>query len=258
MVNEPFRMKGKLSVTFLGHATILIEMNGVRLLTDPLIRNFVGPLRRQFPLPDPKKLKVDIVLISHLHGDHLDLLSLKRLGYHTRLIVPYGAGRYLHSRRFFNVEELKEGESFDMGEVRVSPTPAVHAGRNLPWRPKVEPMGFLIEGTHKIYFAGDTDIFPEMSNIGKKLDLAFLPVWGWGPNLGRGHMDPHRAAEALVLLQPSVAIPIHWGTYGPIGFGLFRPWFLTQPPLEFAQIAAKITPDVKVEVLQPGQSFELN
>lgn len=246
------------SVTYLGHATILIEMNGVRLLTDPLLRKFLGPLRRQYPLPDPKKIIVDIVLISHLHGDHLDLPSLEKLGKNTRLIVPEGAGRYLSSHRFVNVKELKNGESFDLGDVRISPTLAMHAGRNLPWRPTAEPMGFLIEGTHKIYFAGDTDIFPEMSDIGKKLDLAFLPVWGWGPNLGKGHMDPRRAAEALLHLQPRVAIPIHWGTYTPIGFSLFRPWFLTQPPLEFARIAANITPNVKVMVLQPGQSFDLN
>jgi L-ascorbate metabolism protein UlaG (beta-lactamase superfamily) len=233
VVNEPLTMKGKTTVTFLGHSTVLVEMNGVRLLTDPLLRVYVGPLRRQIPLPDPEMLKVDIILISHLDGDHLD------------------------SRRFMNVEEMEEGESFDIGKVRVTATPAIHGGRNLPWTPIIEPMGYLIEGTHEIYFAGDTDIFPEMSAIGKKLDLAFLPVWGWGPSLGEGHMDPLRAAEALLHLQPSVAIPIHWGTYIPIGFGLFRPWFLSQPPQDFAKHAANIAPHVKVQVLQPGQSLDL-
>lgn len=249
--------KGKTSVTYLGHSTILVEIDGVRILTDPLLRVFVGPLRRQFPLPDPKTLNVDIILISHLHGDHLDLPSLKKLGRDTQLLVPKGAGRYLNSRRFTKVEEMEEGESFDVGEVKVSATPAIHGGRNLPRRPKVKPMGYLIDGTHEIYFAGDTDIFPEMSDIGQKLDLAVLPVWGWGPNLGEGHMDPIQAARALLHLQPDVAIPIHWGTYSPIGFGLFRPWFLSQPPLEFAQHVAIIAPNVKVRVLQPGQSLDL-
>lgn len=250
-------MKGKTTVTYLGHATILVEMNGVRLMTDPLLRANVGPLRRQYPLPDPRMLDIDIVLISHLHGDHLDLPSLKKLGQDTQLLVPRGAGRYLKSRNFNNVEEMEEGESFDIGRVRVSTTPAHHAGRNLPWTPVIEPLGYLVEGTHEIYFAGDTDIFPEMSAIGKKLDLAFLPVWGWGPNLGKGHMDPRRAAKALLHLQPSTAIPIHWGTYSPIGFGFFRPWFLSRPPLEFVKQAALIAPNVMVQVLQPGQSFNL-
>lgn len=250
-------MKGKTTVNFLGHSTVLVEMSGVRLLTDPLLRVYVGPLRRQIPLPDPEMLKIDIIIISHLDGDHLDLPSLKKLGQDTQLLVPRGAGQYLNSRRFMNVEEMEEGESFDIGKVRVTATPAIHGGRNLPWTPIVEPMGYLIEGTHEIYFAGDTDIFPEMSAIGKKLDLAFLPVWGWGPSLGEGHMDPLRAAEALLHLQPSVAIPIHWGTYIPIGFGLFRPWFLSQPPQDFAKHAANIAPHVKVQVLQPGQSLDL-
>lgn len=257
MVNESSNMNGKPSITYLGHATILIELNGIRLLTDPLLRVYVGPLRRQHPLPDPKGLDIDIVLISHLDGDHLDLPSLKKLGQDTQLLVPRGAGGYLNSRKFTHVEEMEEGESFDIGGVRVSTTPAIHGGRNLPWTPIVEPMGYLIEGTHEIYFAGDTDIFPEMSAIGKKLDLALLPVWGWGPNLGKGHMDPLRAAKALLLLQPEVAIPIHWGTYIPIGFGFFRPRFLSQPPLDFAKYAADIAPNVKVQVLQPGQSFDL-
>jgi L-ascorbate metabolism protein UlaG (beta-lactamase superfamily) len=200
---------------------------------------------------------IDIVLISHLHADHFDLPSLKRLGRDTQLLVPKGAGRYLKSRDFINVEEMEEGETFDLGDIRVSTTPANHIGRNIPWRPKVEPLGYLIEGNHEIYFAGDTDIFPEMSAIGKKLDLAFLPVWGWGPNLGKGHMDPLRAAKALSRLQPDIAVPIHWGTYSPIGFGLFRPWFLSQPPLEFVNQAARIAPNVVVKVLQPGQSFDL-
>ena len=119
-------------------------------------------------------------------------------------------------------------------------TRADHEGRRIPWIPTTDPLGFLIEGSHEIYFAGDTDLFPEMSSIGKQLDLALLPVWGWGPNLGVGHMNPPRAAQALLHLRPRAAIPIHWGTYAPIGLDLLRPNFLsrilqlssppTQPP----------------------------
>jgi L-ascorbate metabolism protein UlaG (beta-lactamase superfamily) len=97
-----------------------------------------------------------------------------------------------------------------------------------------------------------------MANIGKQLDLALLPVWGWGPNLGAGHMDPKRAAEALNKLEPDMAIPIHWGTYCPIGLDIFHPRFLSQPPLEFAKYSSSIAPEVSVRILNPGQSMKLS
>ncbi len=250
-------MNSTSSVTYLGHSTILIEMDGKRLITDPLLRRYVGPLRRQSPPPDLTGLDVDAVLISHLHGDHFDLPSLKKLGRDTLMIVPKGAGPFLRVRRFQNVVEIEQGENYDIGGIRISATMAIHSGRELPWTPLVEPLGFLIDGQHEIYFAGDTDLFSEMSDIGQQLDLALLPVWGWGPNLGKGHMDPLRAAQALLHLKPDNAVPIHWGSYSPIGLGLFRPRFLTNPPLEFAKHAAKIAPDVIVHLIQPGEDLLL-
>jgi L-ascorbate metabolism protein UlaG (beta-lactamase superfamily) len=86
------------------------------------------------------------------------------------------------------------------------------------------------------------------------LDVALLPVWGWGPSLGRGHLNPRTAAETLRLLRPRVAVPIHWGTYFPIGRGGRR---LADPPHEFARHAAELAPDVEVRVLKPGDGFEL-
>ncbi|UCG23466.1 MAG: MBL fold metallo-hydrolase [Chloroflexota bacterium] len=244
-------------ITYVGHATLLIEMDGARLLTDPLLRQYIGPLRRRFALPNDVIEEVDAVLISHLHGDHLDLPSLKRVGRDVRMIVPKGAGPYLKVRRFRRVEEIERGESAMIGGLRIEATRADHGGRQLPWVPWVEPLGYLIDGSHEIYFAGDTDLFPEMAYIGQELDLAFLPVWGWGPNLGKGHLDPFRAARALEHLRPKVAIPIHWGTYSPVGLELLRPKFLTQPPLEFAEHAAELSPPMTVHVLQPGQSVSL-
>jgi L-ascorbate metabolism protein UlaG (beta-lactamase superfamily) len=250
-------MKNDTMVTFVGHSTILVEMGGVRLLTDPVIGSFIGPIRRQTPAPDPSTLKVDAILISHLHGDHFSLSSLKKLGCETQLIVPAGAALYLKARGFRNVHGIKENETFGVNGLQVSATKAVHGGRQLPWTPVIEPLGFLLEGKHKIYFAGDTDIFPEMSTIGRSLDLALIPVWGWGPTLGKGHMDPLNAAESLVHLRPRLAIPIHWGTYGPIGIDRLYTRFLRRPPLDFAQHAANITPDVCVQILQPGESTTL-
>jgi L-ascorbate metabolism protein UlaG (beta-lactamase superfamily) len=118
----------------------------------------------------------------------------------------------------------------------------------------VPPLGFIIEGAQRIYFAGDTDVYPEMARLAP-LDLALLPVWGWGPKLGAGHMNPHSAAQAAQLLRPRVAVPIHWGTYWPIGRRGPR---LTQPPREFALEAAEVAPDVDVRILSPGDTLELD
>ena len=77
-------------------------------------------------------------------------------------------------------------------------------------------LGYLLQGSQSVYFAGDTDLFPEMAALGG-VDVALLPVAGWGPRLPEGdHMNPRRAAEALKILKPRLAIPIHWGTYTPL------------------------------------------
>lgn len=244
-------------VTYVGHSTLFIEMDGLRIITDPLLKRYVGHLRRQVEDPDPSVLDADLVLISHLHGDHLDLPSLQLLGREKRLIVPTGAGRYLRIKRFENVEEISEGESITIGEVTITATRADHAGRKLPWMPLIQELGFLVDGSHEIYFAGDTDLFDEMADIGREIDLALVPVWGWGPTLGPGHMDPERAAQSLGHLNPTSAIPIHWGTYCPIVVDWFHPRFLSHPPVEFAEQATEIAPEVIVKIIDPGESVEV-
>ncbi len=200
---------------------------------------------------------LDAVLISHLHFDHLHLPSLKQLGRQTRLFVPRGAGRLLKRAGFSRVEEISIGETVQIKSVRIKATYALHNKRRHPLGPTAECIGYLIEGSHSVYFAGDTDLFPEMAAMVDRLDVALLPVWGWGPTLGRGHMDPLRAAEALQLLTPRLAIPIHWGTLHPVGFNWFKPRFLTHPPHEFAHHAARLAPAVNTRILQPGTSIRL-
>lgn len=100
-------------------------------------------------------------------------------------------------------------------------------------------------------------MFPRMAEISRNLDVALLPVWGWGPTLGSGHMTPARAAKSLGLLRPEVAIPIHWGTFHPLGMGWLSPRFLWVPPRLFAREAAEFAPDVRIEILQPGDETEL-
>jgi L-ascorbate metabolism protein UlaG (beta-lactamase superfamily) len=118
-------------------------------------------------------------------------------------------------------------------------------------------LGFIIHGGAKIYFPGDTRLFPAMADLAGDLDVALLPVWGWGPARGRMHMGPKEAAESLNLLRPRIAIPIHWGTYLPFWLSWAKPGFHYYPPLEFAARAKKDAPQVKVHILLPGESLQV-
>jgi L-ascorbate metabolism protein UlaG (beta-lactamase superfamily) len=241
-------------VTYVGHATVLIDLDNTRIVTDPLLRHHVAHLRRHASPPAPEAVAVpDAILISHLHLDHLHLPSLRRLGKDRRVVVPFGAGRFLRRRGFSQVEEVKPGESVTVGALRVTATPADHSGFRPPIGPTGLAVGFVIAGSCRLYFAGDTDIFPEMAELAGTIDVALLPVWGWGSSLGPGHLNPERAAEALTLLEPSLAIPIHWGTYETRGPRKRDTSFLTDPPHQFAEHAARRAPRAAVTILQPGE-----
>ena len=251
-------------ITYLGHATLLIEIDGVRILTDPLLRNRVGFLQRQgTPIESiwhprvHKKLDIDAVLISHLHWDHLDLPSLRLLDPTTHLIVPRGGARLLSALGFEQISEVGLHERLQVGPIEVQATYAEHDGARLPFMEGADCLGFLLRGRQQIYFAGDTDLFAEMATLSDNLDVALLPVWGWGPTLGEGHLDPYRAAQALSLLRPRLAIPIHWGTFLPFGVGLLKPDFLTQPPHTFKRHALDLAPEVGVHIVQPGEGLTL-
>ncbi|HEY5193183.1 MAG TPA: MBL fold metallo-hydrolase [Solirubrobacteraceae bacterium] len=244
-------------IVFLGHATVLIELDGVRLLTDPLLRGGVAHLRRQAPLVDKDVFAgPDAVLISHLHHDHLDLASLRLLGRDTPLIVPTGAGAWLQRRGFTTVTELSVGDIARVGALVVTATQALHDGRR-PGGPRAETLGYLINGRRAIYFAGDTELYADMSKLSPSPDVALLPVAGWGPTLGPGHMDPLDAARAVGLMQPRLAIPVHWGTLLPIGLSRRHRERLGDPPRLFAGHVARLAPSVEVRILFPGQETTL-
>jgi L-ascorbate metabolism protein UlaG (beta-lactamase superfamily) len=244
-------------LTYVGHATTLLRLGGASVLTDPMLRGWLGPLRRQAP-PPRRDLDPDLVLISHLHLDHLDLGSLRRVASGARLVVPRGAGEIVSEVGAAEIIEMAPGESRAVGELTIGAISAVHDGSRGPWaRATVEPLGYVIEGAaRRVYFAGDTELFAGMAELAP-LDLALLPVWGWGPRLGPGHLDPAEAARALALLRPRVAVPIHWGTFYPLGLRAFAPRFLSEPPLEFERLAAELAPEVQVRVVPPGSTIPL-
>ena len=246
-------------ITYVGHATVLIETNKTRILTDPLLRNRIGFLKRyRHNIIKDLYQSIDAVLLSHMHRDHFDIPSLRLLDSSTMLIASKEAVQPLKMKGFSNLEEVNVDDCINIGDVSIKVTPACHHDRlsslGLTTQTSV---GYVIQGSHRIYFPGDTDLFDEMIDLSKNLDLALLPVWGWGPTLGPGHLNPRRAAEALKLLRPSVAIPIHWGTFCPIGIGWLRLDYLIEPPNQFAYYARQMVPEVKVRIIKPGEQIRL-
>lgn len=242
------------TLAYIGHATVLLELDGSRLLTDPMLRSRVGHLRRV--VPPPKALpEIDAVLISHAHHDHLDLPSLRLIPASTLVVVPRGAGRLL--RRFDHVVELDEGDEAEAGPLFVRAHHAEHPGGRMPLRARGPALSYEIQGSKRVYFAGDTGLFDAMDGLIPELDLALLPIWGWGSRLGPGHLDPRSAAEALRLLRPRTAVPIHWGTYRMLHRARDDQSELEEPARAFDRAAAELAPEVQIRILRPGDRTSL-
>jgi L-ascorbate metabolism protein UlaG (beta-lactamase superfamily) len=246
-------------MTWIGHGTALIDLDGVRLLTDPLLRTRVAHLQRHAALPPAAALAgIDAVLLTHLHRDHLDLPSLRRIGRSVPVVVPRGGGGLLLRRGFDAVREIAPGEEIAVGSLSVSATEARHHGGRSVLGARGPALGYLVSGSRRIYHAGDTDLFDGMSAIGEGgLDLALVPIWGWASRLGPGHLNPLRAAQALERLTPRAAVPIHWGTYA-VGPAARKPPPYLRSPLEpFLAAAGELAPDVRIVALAPGESLGL-
>ena len=142
-----------------------------------------------------------------------------------------------------------------VGGALVTTTYANHDRSRRPLGPAAQPVGYLIGGSRAVYFAGDTDLFDAMADLNGCVAAALLPVWGWGPTLGPGHLDPERAAEAAALIGPELAIPIHWGTFA-LGWPAKRAPDPDRPAVEFAQLVRRRAPAVAVRILAPGQRTE--
>ena len=232
---------GPLHATWLGHSCVLVELAGVRVLSDPVFNHVggAGIVRRiHGRLPFGPWDSADLVVLSHMHHDHTDLPTLSRLR-GSPVVSPPGGAAWLRKHGCHVVAELSAGESYSAGGVTVSAVPASHDGGRRGG-PKATAVGHLVsDGGRTVWLAGDTDLYDTMDQLPRwspsgGIDLAMVPVWGWGPNLGDGHLDPIRAAEAVARCQARRAVPVHWGSLHPM---LLRRWMrdrLTRPGEEFA------------------------
>ena len=245
-------------LTFLGHSTVLVEVDDLRILTDPVLRDGLGPVRRQVRAVLPELFAdLDAVFISHGHHDHLDPPSMRQIPGKPTVIVPRGFGALAGKLGLGPVEEVDPGDQLAIDRVHLTVTEARHSGRRVPFGPEGPAIGCVIEGSRTVYFPGDTDLFPGMEALAGTLDAALLPVWGWGPTIGPGHMDPERAAQAAAILRPRLAVPIHWGTFYPAGLRRVAPTPFEEPGNAFASAAARLAPAVEVRILAPGEAIDL-
>ena len=249
-------MGSALRLTYIGHATVLIELDGVRILTDPVLGARLGPLRRLGPTPDPAGLgAIDAVLISHSHPDHFHGASLRTIPGRPLIVVPRGLGGSAH-RHGREVREVSTNDRVELGAVRVTAVPARHA--RSPLHRDARPLGFLIEGSTRVYFAGDTALYEGMTRLAGHVDVALLPVGRWGSQRGPARLSPSTAVEAAGLVGADIAVPIHWGTLYVPGFAAGRwGWGSLDAGHAFAREAADRAPELDVRVLRPGESTEV-
>lgn len=248
-------------VTWLGHSTVVIDLDGARVLTDPLLRAHAGLLRRRWSRPDPDRWAgPDAVLVSHLHHDHAELASLRLLDGVPILSAPRNAA-WMQARKLSSAVPLDHRWRPVAGDVEVRQVRADHHHRPMPHRPN-DANGHLLRGpSGRVWVAGDTSLYPGMSSLplvaGGPLDLALVPVWGWGPRLSGGHMTPEEAATAVARCGARFAVPVHWGTlHPPLANRVPRDW-LDLPGQRFAAAVARRAPECRAVVLEPGESRDL-
>lgn len=249
------RRSGDLALTWLGHATVLLELDDGRVLTDPLLRGHVGPLVRVAPAI-PALAPVDCALVSHLHPAHADLPTLRTLARTGPVLVPSRAAAWLTGKGVTGVMEMAPPQTRAVGSLTVRAIRARHDARRSVFGPSAPPMGFLVESTVSVYFAGNTKAFAEMADLRGRVDVALVSVADCHSVRGRDQSTPEEAAATVALCAPAVAVPIHWGTLS-LGGAPSAPSQRSAPAREFAIHVHRYAPRVRVCILEPTQRIVL-
>jgi L-ascorbate metabolism protein UlaG (beta-lactamase superfamily) len=248
-----------IAVTWWGHATASVEAGGTRVVTDPVLHDRLLHLKRYAASPASDAVDAELVLVSHLHHDHCHVPSLARFGPDVPMLVPRGGERLLTKIAGDRVVPVVPGDVVERAGVRVEVLPATHDGRRHPWaREQVPALGFRVEGAAgSWWYPGDTELRDDMKDVAP-VDLALVPIGGWGPTLEDGHMHPEHAAEAVARVGARWAVPVHWGTFWPAGLrqvarANHHRLFIT-PGERFAEAMAGLA--TEAVVVEPGDRVE--
>lgn len=215
---------GTLAATWWGHSTVSLELGGVRVATDPVLGRRVVHLTRRSESPPPLACEADLVVVSHLHYDHLDAASLRRFPARTPIVVPVGTAAVIPALRARHLVEVAPGDTVDVAGVRIEVLPAHHDGRRHPWARHPAPaLGFRMSSAGRTaWYPGDTGLHEQLGHL-DPVDLALVPIGGWGPSLGEHHFDPHQAAEAVARVGARWSLAVHYGTFWPWGLRAATP-----------------------------------
>lgn len=257
---ERIHQPGFEGVTWLGHATVLVQTGGYNLLIDPLWGNPGGLPCRLVPPPLPIEAlpRIDAVLISHNHPDHLDRRTLRLLGHAPIYAVPLGDERFMRRRGLRYVVGFDWWEWHELGHVRITFVPSHHwSQRGLTWNRSLWG-GWVIESpTASFYHSGDTAYMPVLAEIGRhfgRIDYGLISAGSYEPrwHMKHVHMNPAEAVATMVDVGAHTLIPIHWGT---LRLGAEPPG---EPPLLLRDaFAARGLPPSRLRVLSIGETFPM-
>lgn len=216
------RKPSRASLTWIGHATFLIQLGGRSILIDPNWSDRMLTIRRLVPpgLVASCLPVIDVALVTHNHRDHMDAASLLSLDRATVMVVPAGLGSWFVRRGFGSVHELAWWEHRDVGDVRITFVPSQHWSQRGPLDRNASLWGgYVIEdGTHRVYHSGDTAFFDGFADIAARvgrIDAAMLPIGAYEPRwfMRQQHMNPEDAVRAFVALRAHRFVAMHWGTF---------------------------------------------
>jgi L-ascorbate metabolism protein UlaG (beta-lactamase superfamily) len=253
-----------MKITYIGHATLLIEIGGVILLTDPNFDPKLGRILPRVSAPGialEKLPRLDAILLTHAHADHLSFDSLDRLPRTIPIFAPPVIARWLRKLGHDHAVELAPGETAHLGDVTIHAASATHRGNRYGYdRWRSDANMYLLDAGETIFFAGDTALVDDthhlvervLWNKGRELDLALLPIgyapW-WKPGFRKGHLTHEDALTLFEKLRARVLVPYHWGTFRHVTATAHDAIRRLRERLESHHLKAS------VRIIEPGDSF---